>query len=53
MVSVSACYDVGTSWKACAVSPLVQAHCCNRVPLEVERLVTSRHSVPLLRAVKV
>ena len=43
----------GVRVKVCAVSPLVQAHCCSWVPLAVERLVTSRHSAPLLRAVKV
>src|SRR3984957_2803155 len=45
--------DSGTSWKVWAVSPAVQAHCWSCVPLLVERLVTSRHSLPLLRAVKV
>jgi hypothetical protein len=45
--------DSGTSWKVWAVSPAVQAHCWSWVPLAVERLVTSRHSLPLLRAVKV
>jgi hypothetical protein len=45
--------DAGVSWNAWAVSPAVQVHCWSCVPLAVERFVTSRHSVPLLRAVKV
>lgn len=47
------CQAIGTKVNDWAVSPAVHVHCWIRVPFAVPRLVTSRHSVPLFRAVNV